>query len=403
MSPSSTPVTPLGVRDGDPAALAGLAERRSGSVVDYMRLACGSDAVVMDATAEAFARFRGAVVAAEDPYALAPDPLLLSCTRHSAAAMTRVDARTADCHATPFLLVGEYEGVNAPTDRARLTRHLATCDACARIATGYADAENAFRAPHVPEADTAIVARIIAALQAAGPAPDAVQETTPEPVLPALEVGEPEPDDDPFDDDDPFEDLDADPEDSLLVAAPAEGAHADGPGRPVDGSENIARRLVLPAAIVTIGVLSAMTIAGVFGGTSPAPARGTSDLPGPVPPKRPPPADPELQSKAAAAARAALRRIDARERATTVAAARERARETEREAEAAKDDPETPETPAPRSEDPPDATPRPDPTPRPTPPREDGDTEVTAPETGSEGSDGAGGPSVFEPQATPTP
>jgi hypothetical protein len=164
------PVTPHGVRDGDPTSLAGLAQRRSGSVLDYARHACGERSA-MDATAESFARFRAAVVAADDLRNLAPDALLLSCTRNAAAAFVPVAGGGGPaCHATPHLIVGRFEATNTAADAGRLARHLETCPTCTERAAAFDRAERAFRAPHPPAPGGVVVARVIAALEASASA-----------------------------------------------------------------------------------------------------------------------------------------------------------------------------------------------------------------------------------------
>ncbi|HWI08075.1 MAG TPA: hypothetical protein VNT54_11230, partial [Solirubrobacteraceae bacterium] len=77
-------VTPAGVRDGDPAALAGLCAARGPSVVAYCRHVAG-EAGAGAAAADAFGRFRASVVTSEDLGALNPEALLLAATRSAAA------------------------------------------------------------------------------------------------------------------------------------------------------------------------------------------------------------------------------------------------------------------------------------------------------------------------------
>src|SRR5260221_13829297 len=79
-------VTPAGVRDGDPAALAGLCARRGPAGLAYCEELCSPE-LAARAAAEAFARFRAAVVAADDPAALDPEGVLLGATRRATAAL----------------------------------------------------------------------------------------------------------------------------------------------------------------------------------------------------------------------------------------------------------------------------------------------------------------------------
>lgn len=318
MTRPTPPVTPTGVRDGDPDSLAGLAQRRSGSVFDYARHACGPT-VAMDVTAEAFARFRGAVVAADDPHDLAPDPLLLSCTRNAAAAFAPVADGPA-CADTPFLLVGRYEGTASAAEAARLTSHLASCPVCTRYANAVEQAERAFRAPHPAAPGGVVVARVIAALRAAAPIRGESLEAvvgaepppvTPVPPAPVAAVTE--------------RDENADgaapaPHEAAPREVPVPAATVADQGRP-----DALRRVVVPSVIVAAGAITAMAVSGLFGGTSAEPARGTPGLPAPTPPARPPAADTEIQRRAAEAARDALERVRARERETARRAAQERA------------------------------------------------------------------------------
>lgn len=411
---TSTPVTPEGVRDGEPRSLVGLAQRRAGSVLDYGRYACGAS-VAADAAAEAFARFRAAVVAADDPVDLAPDALLLSCTRHAAAAFAPVADVRPNCPATPYLIVGRFEGSNVPAEEARLTKHLATCAACADRARAFDEAERAFRAPHPATPDGAIVERIVTALRAAAPLTYAGADA---PVVPA-------PQDEDEDEIAAVVEADAPPaatdeEPALIEDEPdpfAPAASPEGPEdedkdkpRPVAGRRTpvVVPRIVVPAGIVTTAVIGAMAIAGVFGGTSPQPARGESDLPSPVPPARPSPADDETTARTVRAAREALRRIEARERVTAQQALAAAAAPDDEAEEATEDD--TPTTTGSTgtpgagagTSRPTTTTPRPPATPRPRQPSttQDGDSEIeTVAPQGDAGADD-GTPS-FEPGQTP--
>src|SRR3954454_1357902 len=82
---STAPVTAARVRDGEPAALGALVARRGAAVLAYCDAVAAAGAAV-DAAAEAFARFRGEVVAAPEPRALDPEAVLLRETRQVAAA-----------------------------------------------------------------------------------------------------------------------------------------------------------------------------------------------------------------------------------------------------------------------------------------------------------------------------
>src|SRR4051812_1302853 len=100
-------VTPSGVRDGDPAALAGLCQARGPAVLAYSRNVAG-DTAAPAAAAEAFATFRAAVHAAEDPAAINPEALLLNATRQAAARHAAVVAQGI-CAAVPRLLASRAD------------------------------------------------------------------------------------------------------------------------------------------------------------------------------------------------------------------------------------------------------------------------------------------------------
>src|SRR6476619_3773095 len=65
VQPVSAAVTPLGVRDGDPDAVAALIRRRGAAVLGYCEEVAAPGAAV-DAASEAFADFRSAVAGAPD-------------------------------------------------------------------------------------------------------------------------------------------------------------------------------------------------------------------------------------------------------------------------------------------------------------------------------------------------
>ncbi len=173
-------VTPDAVRDGDPDALAGLTERRGPSVLAYCRLVA-AEGTATAAAADAFARFRSAVADADDPYAVNPEALLLSATRHAAAqrsgasgtaSVARLIVRRpaqATCAVVPHLLVARAEGVIYDDDAARLDRHLETCAACRRRREHFEAAERAYRDPPSQPLSPEVAATIVAAMIAAAP------------------------------------------------------------------------------------------------------------------------------------------------------------------------------------------------------------------------------------------
>jgi hypothetical protein len=167
-------VTPSGVRDGDPDALAGLCERRGPAVLAYCRIVAG-DAAAATAAAEAFARFRAAVVAAEDPASLNPETLLVSATRHAAAHHASVVA-SGLCAEVPVLLAGRADRSISPANIEFLEGHLDACWTCRAPVARFEAGERAYRDP--PDAavppDAARV--IVAALAAAAPVRGAADE-----------------------------------------------------------------------------------------------------------------------------------------------------------------------------------------------------------------------------------
>lgn len=161
-------ITPSGVRDGDPAALAGLCAVRGPSVLAYCRHVAG-DAGAGDAAADAFARFRAAVVATGDPDDLNPEALLINSTR-AAAASRAPRAQTGVCAVVPLLLAARADKTIAPDDLERLEQHLETCWACRAPVARFEAAERAYRDPPDPVVEPAIVTQIVAAMAAAAPA-----------------------------------------------------------------------------------------------------------------------------------------------------------------------------------------------------------------------------------------
>jgi hypothetical protein len=204
--PSQSAVTPEGVRDGVPAALAALVEHRANAVLAYCEAVC-SPATVERAAAEAFARFRAAVAAAEDPRSLNPGALLLSATRHAAASMTIAPTPPPDgglrrklgagrglgasetCALIPGLLAARAEGALSPADEERLARHLERHSACRALADAVERAEGDYASPPSRIVPIGALTEIMLALTAAAPitaAPEMELDFA-EVVLPATE------------------------------------------------------------------------------------------------------------------------------------------------------------------------------------------------------------------------
>jgi hypothetical protein len=185
--PQPSLVTPEGVRDGDPAALSGLTARRGAAVLAYAEQVARPGRAV-DAAAAAFARFRLAVVAADDPYDVDPERTLLRGTRFAAAAAApherplRVRLRgtgaPSACALVPELLAARAEGDLSPADDERLNRHLLRCGTCSAAETRFRAGERAYRlapdAPPVPFAARAIMQALLQAAPSTVSAPPAV-------------------------------------------------------------------------------------------------------------------------------------------------------------------------------------------------------------------------------------
>jgi Meckel syndrome type 1 protein len=160
-------ITPSGVRDGDPAALAGLCAVRGPSVLAYCRHVAG-DTGAAEAAAEAFARFRAAVVETDDPRDLNPEALLINATR-AAAASHAPRAQLDVCAGVPLLLAARAGKTIEPDDLERLEQHLESCWACRAPVARFEAAERAYRDPPDPVVEPAIVTQIVAAMAAAAP------------------------------------------------------------------------------------------------------------------------------------------------------------------------------------------------------------------------------------------
>lgn len=189
-------VTPEGVRDGDPAALSGLTTRRGAAVLAYTEQVARPGRSV-DAAAEAFARFRQAVVAADDPYDVDPERTLLRTTRFAAAAVAPIEvplrsrlrgsSGPSPCELVPELLAARAEGELSIADQDRLSRHLLRCAGCSATEARFRAGERAYRAaPDVPPVTFASRA-IMEALMHAAPSVAGARETeapvaAPEPV-----------------------------------------------------------------------------------------------------------------------------------------------------------------------------------------------------------------------------
>lgn len=134
-------VTALGLRNGDPAVLRALLDRRGAAVLAYCEWICApSDAVA--ATADAFARFRTIVMNTARPGDIDPEAALLAATRRASAERTPADG---EIEGLADLLVGRAEGV---LDRrsAKLLHELLDASPAARATEDrFNAAEHAYR------------------------------------------------------------------------------------------------------------------------------------------------------------------------------------------------------------------------------------------------------------------
>jgi hypothetical protein len=175
-------VTPVGVRDGDPDALAGLCDRRGPAVLAYCEVVAGTHAAAV-AAADAFAAFRVGVVATPDLANLNPEALLISATRHAAARHAGSDAPPG-CARVPALLAARADRSITLADHDWLQEHLASCWTCRAPVARFEAADRAYRDPPRTRLDPAVAAAILAALNAAAPiAGQAPEPPAPEPVL----------------------------------------------------------------------------------------------------------------------------------------------------------------------------------------------------------------------------
>ena len=101
----------MGIRDGDPAVLQALVNRRGAAVLAYCERVC-APSMALDAAADAFVRFRAQVLAADRPGDINPEVALLSATRHAAASRAPRPPATGGASGLGRLLGGK-----APTER----------------------------------------------------------------------------------------------------------------------------------------------------------------------------------------------------------------------------------------------------------------------------------------------
>jgi len=302
---SGVAVTPAGVRDGDPLALGGLADRRGAAVLAYTQRVLDPDDAI-GAAADAFGRFRCAVVEATDPLSIHPERLLLHATRRAVAARAGPDpARSAlrtklhlghrepssACALAPELLVARVERTLTEADDERLTRHLDRCGYCRELATRVKDAERAYRqAPDRPVPPQVAHELIRAMLEAAPIAARPLQNLTAIPAEPSIAAAaEAEPAeqspalclvpalrDEPLSADEPIVDDEPLSHGPALIPSPFHSEE-----RPLHPRHPVAR-IVAPAGVGIVTVVGALALAGVFSVQRAAPV-----VTGPIPPIAP--------------------------------------------------------------------------------------------------------------------
>jgi hypothetical protein len=252
---STAPVTAQRVRNGEPAALSALVDRRGGAVLAYCEeVAAPGDGAA--AAGEAFARFRREVVAAEEPRLLDPEAVLLRGTRQAAAAAaTRTVpprgllARRlgSTCVLVPELLAARAEGTLTTADRLRLSRHLERCAGCRESEERFAAGERAYQdAPSTPPPPE-LAERLLAALRDAAPNAELAAA--------AASNGSPPP---PLIDQAPAEERD-----TPTLSWDAADVAAAAPDR--RGLSWFATRLIVPAVVFAVAFVIALAVAGVFG------------------------------------------------------------------------------------------------------------------------------------------
>ena len=282
-------VTPEGVRAGDPAALAALCERRGGAVLAYCREVCSPEDAPL-AAAEALARFRAAVWAAGDAADLEPERLLLSATRHAAAARARASVEaggarrilgrghTDTCARMPGLIAARAESLLGSADLDRLSRHLDRCAACRATEAAFRRAERAYLATAHAPLDSPTTALLLAALAEAAPVeaqalapqeaapveehePAPLDEAAPPP--PPVAEGEALPDDLDDADEDGWTGEPDDTYEHMIEPGPATWNATEEPPR-----RRRRLRVIVPVAVLVAGAVAAMGVAGVFDGHS---------------------------------------------------------------------------------------------------------------------------------------
>jgi hypothetical protein len=161
-------VTPAGVRDGDPDALADLCDVRGPAVLAYCEVVAGRGELGAAAAVEAFGSFRAGVVQAGDLATLNPESLLISATRHAAARHVSSAVPQA-CARVPGLLAARADRSISLADDDWLEQHLESCWTCRAPVARFNVADQAYREPPDTPLAPAVKAAMVAAMVAAAP------------------------------------------------------------------------------------------------------------------------------------------------------------------------------------------------------------------------------------------
>lgn len=166
------PVTPDGLREGDPFVLATLVERRGADVLAYAEEVAPPGAALRMAAA-VFVEFRVAVLASHDP-GFDPAVELLAATRRVAARQAenpfrpgghrRPATRTSVCDRFPRLLTAWADHRLPNEDAARLREHVVECPDCDALNVAFDRAETAFRTGPKPTLAPEQTGALIAAM-----------------------------------------------------------------------------------------------------------------------------------------------------------------------------------------------------------------------------------------------
>ena len=161
-------MTPAGVRDGDPDALAALCERRGPAVLAYCEVVAGRGSAGAAAGAHAFGSFRAGVVATADLSTLNPEAMLISATRHAAARYASSDL-PEPCGRVPALLAARADRSISLADHDWLGEHLAGCWTCRAPVARFEAADRAYLEPASTVLPAEIGVAMVAAMTAAAP------------------------------------------------------------------------------------------------------------------------------------------------------------------------------------------------------------------------------------------